>query len=238
MDLVKLINDAIASQKPEDRRNYIGASSIGRSCNRAIWYEFRGAERPEIPPTLQRIFDTGKQLEGMILGYIQLSGLSITRASPKNNMLYLQDTELPIFQGHCDAILHLSELESAIVEIKTANNSSFNQFVKHGLLKWSESYYSQIQAYMGMSSYPKAVILVINKDNAELHHEWIDFDERHYEQLKHKAMMISKAEVAPDKINKSPLFYICSRCSYKSICHGKQVMTPQFMEVKNERLYD
>jgi len=220
MDLVKLINDAIAFQKPEERRNYIGASSIGRSCNRAIWYEFRGAQRPEIPPSLQRIFDTGKQLEGMILNYIELAGLSITRAVAKNNFLYLEDTELPIFQGHCDAILHISELESAIVEIKTANNSSFNQFVKHGLIKWSESYYSQIQAYMGMSSYHKAVILVINKDNAELHHEWVTFNELHYEQLRNKARMISKATIEPERINKSPLYFICNRCQYKSVCHN------------------
>lgn len=220
MDLVKLINDAIAFQKPEERRNYIGASSIGRSCNRAIWYEFRGAQRPEIPPTLQRIFDTGKQLEGMILGYIELAGLSITRASAKNNFLYLEDTELPIFQGHCDAILHLTEMESVIVEIKTANNSSFNQFVNHGLIKWSESYYSQIQAYMGMSNRQKAVILVINKDNAELHHEWVHFNQAHYDNLRRKAQMISEATTEPERINKSPLFYICSRCSFKSVCHG------------------
>ncbi len=220
MDLVKKINDAIAFQKPEPRRNYIGASSIGRSCNRAVWYEFQGASRPDIPPTLQRIFDTGKQLEGMLLGYMELAGLCITRALPKNNMLYLEDTDLPIFQGHCDAILHLSEDESAIVEIKTANNSSFNQFVKHRLRKWSESYYSQVQAYMGMSSYTRAVILVINKDNAELHHEWVDFNQGHYNELRKKALMISQIQEAPDRINKSPLFYICNRCQYKSICHG------------------
>ncbi len=220
MDLVKRINDAIAFQKPEERRNYIGASSIGRSCNRAIWYEFRGTQRPDIPPSLQRIFDTGKLLEGMILSYIELAGICITRAMPKNNMLYLEDTELPIFQGHCDAIMHINDEESAIVEIKTANNSSFNQFVKHGLQKWSESYYSQVQAYMGMSTYHKAVILVINKDNAELHHEWIVFDSKHYDQLRSKAQMISESNIEPERINKSPLFYICSRCSFKSVCHG------------------
>lgn len=220
MDLVELINYAIYSRTKEPPRKYIGASTIGRACDRAIWYGFNDEPGGETPSTLQRIFDVGHQLEGLLLDYVELTGLHVERPSEKNNMLFVRDSEVPILQGHMDGVLHIDEAAHVVLELKTANNNSFQKFQKNGFRAWSESYYAQVQAYMGMSGLSQAVVLAINKDNAELHHQWVQFDSCHYELLRRRARNISEAAMPPDRINRSPLYVVCKRCQFKEVCHG------------------
>lgn len=220
MDISAIITKAIAEFPNDEPRRYIGASSIGKKCNRAIWYGFHGAESSAIPPSLRTTFDVGKRLEGLVLDYMEQAGLSVVRPSPGNSYLFYQDSESPIFQGHADGLLILPHSASVILEIKTAKSSSFSQFKKHGLKQWQETYYAQLQSYMGMSGYERAVLVAINKDSSELHHEWVDYDDVYYHELRCKAVAIAGAEDAPPKINNSPLFILCNRCSFKGVCHG------------------
>lgn len=219
MDLVKLINDAIAKQNADEPRPYIGASSIGRPCARETWYSFKGIEGKKTPSNAQTTFDIGKRLETLLLDYVDLAGIIIVRAEKDNNFLFYQDNELPIFQGHLDAIILLPNEKPIVLEIKTAKNSSFMKFKKVGLFDWSPGYYAQMQSYMGMTGYTRAAILVINKDTSELHHEWIDFDLSFYESLREKARLISMCKSPPPRINKNPTYFICNRCSFKEVCH-------------------
>ena len=220
MDLTELINYAIYAKVKEPPRHYIGASSIGRACNRAIWYGYNNEPGNDTPSNLQRIFDVGHQLEGLLIDYVELTGLKVERPSEKNNMLLVKDKEVPELQGHMDGILHIDDDTRVVLELKTANKSNFQQFQKQGLRAWSESYFAQVQAYMGMSGMSQAVVLAINKDNAELHHQWVNFDQCFYELLRRKASAIIEASEPPDRINRSPLFVVCKRCQFKDICHG------------------
>ena len=43
----------------ESSRGYLGASSIGHSCERYLWYQFRGCCRPEFSGRMYRLFGTG-----------------------------------------------------------------------------------------------------------------------------------------------------------------------------------
>ncbi len=107
-----------------------------------------------------------------------------------------------------DAVLHLDGLGPVVVEMKTASNSNFNNFKNKGLAIWSPGYLAQVQSYMGMSDCKNAVILVLNKDSSELHHEWVKYDDIFYHELRLKALAI----------NKSPLFHVCRRCKFNEVC--------------------
>lgn len=219
MDISAIITKTIAESPPDEKRRYIGASSIGNKCDRAIWYGYMGAESTQPPPSLKTTFDIGKRLEGMLLDYMELAGLNVVRGTPENNNLLLKDKEVPLFQGHCDAILITKDNGSAIVEIKTANTASFSKFKTHGLIAWRESYYAQLQAYLGMKGYSQGVLLAIDKNTSELHHEWVTYDDIYYHQLREKARRISQATEAPEKLNKNPIFYVCNQCAYRRTCH-------------------
>ncbi len=216
MDLVKDIEKAVLRNVSVEDRRYIGASSIGKECSRAIWYGISSIKGDDLPSKCSITFEIGRRLEGLLADYVALAGYQIERPSESNNWLFVHDNEISLFQGHMDGVIN----GNAVLEFKTANNSSFSKFRQHGLKAWSASYYAQLQAYMGMSSFNSGVLLALNKDTSELHHEWVTFDEIFYSELKMKALAIASVGEPPERINKSPLFYICNRCNFKTICHG------------------
>ena len=110
-----------------------------------------------------------------------------------------------------------------IIEVKTANDSNFKQFVKDGLKKWNARYYAQVQAYMGMSYINSTYVIVLNKNNSDIWDERIEFDEDFYESLKIKAQTIYEAKSAPPRISKSPIWYQCKICQYNKVCHVEQL---------------
>lgn len=222
MDISALITKTIADSPPDEPRRYIGASSIGRKCLRSIWYGFMGEEGEPHPPKTKISFAIGKRLEGLLLDYMEQAGLSIIRPCKENKFLLYQDKEIPLFRGHADALMLPKDEGAVVVEIKTAKSSSFAQFKGRGLRIWQEAYFAQLQAYMGMSGYKRGLMLAVNKDASELHHEWVDYDDIYYHELRAKASVISKCTEPPERINKSPLFIVCSMCNYKRICHANR----------------
>jgi len=73
---------------------------------------------------------------------------------------------------------------------------------------------------MGMSGLTKGVLIAINKDTSELHSEWVYFDDSFYESILMKVSDVLSYQVAPERINKNPTYFICSNCIYKQNCHG------------------
>ncbi len=220
MDLVKIINDFVEVNRVDEDRYYIGASSIGHPCRRYIWYRFNNVVANKIDAKTAITFEIGKQLEQIIVGYLQDANVNIELPSRHNDYLQLWDPDVELFRGHADALIHFGPDSFSILEIKTAKNSSFERFKSKGLLVWSESYYAQLQAYMCMSGAKQGVLLAINKDNSELHCEWVNFDSDYYLKLRDKAFAISRSDKEPEKLNQSPLYMTCNRCAFKSICHG------------------
>ena len=203
---------------PEEKRNYIGASSIGSDCMRQVWYEFNGFEGEPFTQKTKRIFQTGKNLESMIIDILNNCGLNVV-----DSWWDLKDSELPYFRGHVDAVWCDDDgVGQHIIEIKTAKDSSFKQFIKDGVKKWSPRYYAQIQSYMGMSGIYSSYILVLNKDNSDLFDEKISFDPDYYEQLKLKARMIHDSKTEPPKVSSSPSWYLCKMCKFRKVCHDTQ----------------
>lgn len=218
MDITKIIMEHLSREASFEKRNYLGASLIGKECPRAIWYMFHGFIGSKSKPELKITLDVGKRLESLLLDYLEAAGLNITRPCEENNFLHTKDPDFPVFQGHMDALLNISDEHPIVLEIKTAKNSQFQRFKEKGLLNWSKSYYAQAQSYMGMTGYTKAVLIALNKDSSELHHEWINFDEIFYYELRTKAMAIASIDEPPERINSSPLFYLCAYCQFKNTC--------------------
>lgn len=213
--LSTLIDNYHSKVEDDSVRDYIGASSIGSDCLRQIWYEFNGFKGGDVDPKLRRTWHIGKTLEFVVLDWLRSCDLDASES-----WLDLRDSELPYFRGHVDSMLSKDDEPIAILEIKTAKDSSFAQFVKAGLKKWMPKYYAQVQAYMGMSGIHTAHVLVLNKNNSELFDEEVSFDEAFYESLKEKAKMIYEAKIEPPRINGSPIWFQCKMCKFREVCHG------------------
>jgi hypothetical protein len=211
-ELTKLIENY---QYPEEApRNYIGASIIGSPCLRQIWYEFKGIKTDNVPNKLKRTWNIGKYLERYVINLLEACGLTIIS---NQHILDYTDSELHYFKGHCDGLI---VNKKSLLEIKTANDTNFRNFLNHGLKKWNPKYYAQIQAYMGMSGLFKAYLLVLNKDSSETWDEQIEFDAIFYGILREKAQSIYEAKTIPPRINNSPLWYQCKMCQFRTTCHN------------------
>lgn len=206
--------EKMQSRDDKQTRDYIGASGIGADCLRQIWYEFKGYEAESVPTKTRRTWAIGRHLESLILDWLSDAGITIVR-----QWADLQADGMAYFKGHLDSVWIKNGKPFAIIEIKTAKDASFNVFVKKGLRTWNPQYYAQIQSYMGMSGIHKAYIVVLNKDNSEIADELVEFDEAFYQTLKNKATMVANANVAPPKINGSPLWYQCKMCKFNKVCH-------------------
>ena len=206
--------EKVQSRDDKKTRDYIGASGIGAECLRQIWYEFKGVEAESVPTKIRRTWAIGRHLEGLILDWLSEAGIEIARSWAD-----LVADEMPFFKGHLDSVWMKKGKPFAIIEIKTAKDTSFNIFVKKGLRTWNPQYYAQIQSYMGMSGIHSAYILVLNKDNSEIADELVNFDEMFYQTLRKKAAMVANANVAPPRINGSPLWFACKMCKFNKVCH-------------------
>lgn len=202
------------SRDDKKTRDYIGASGIGSECLRQIWYEFKGFEAESVPTKIRRTWAIGRHLEGLILDWLTEAGIEISRTWDG-----LQSEGMPFFKGHLDSVWIKKGKAFAIIEIKTAKDASFNIFVKKGLRSWNPQYYAQVQSYMGMSNIHSAYILVLNKDSSDICDELVEFDDAFYQKLREKAAMIAGANVAPPKINGSPLWFQCKMCKFNKVCH-------------------
>lgn len=206
--------EKVQSRNDKRTRNYIGASGIGAECLRQIWYEFKGYEAEDVPTKTRRTWAIGRHLEGLILTWLEEAGIEIARTWDD-----LVSEDMPYFKGHLDSVWMKKGKPFAIIEIKTAKDSSFNIFVKKGLRTWNAQYYAQVQSYMGMSGIHTAYILVLNKDSSDIADELVTFDEVFYEQLRRKAFLIANIEAIPSRINNSPLWFQCKLCKFNKVCH-------------------
>ncbi len=200
-------------KKEDDLRDYIWSSSIGSDCLRQIWYQFKGIKGEEIPVKFKKTWEIGKRLEFLVREWLRLAGFNV-----ETNIFPYSAEDMAYFKGHFDGIIIDGNVR-AILEIKTAKDSSYKLFVKHGLKKWSEQYYAQVQSYMGMSGIHSTYIIVLNKDSSDHSDELVEFDSTYYERLKEKAKFVYEAKVEPPRINGSPLWFQCKMCKYNKVCH-------------------
>lgn len=205
--ITELIHEALAAQT-DSPRNYISASSIGRQCSRALYYQIHDAPREQVSDRLALTFELGRSAEAMLLDAIEY-------VHPIKRNVALYGT---IIEGHADAMITLDGFDY-ILEIKTANSASFAQVKKIGVFRWMPQYFDQVQAYMGLSGIEKAIVLVFNKDTSELYEELIELDPLYYELLVERARQIRDATDPPRKLSESPMNYICKMCEFRRYCH-------------------
>ena len=70
-DLSSLTREAIFAGYERDAnegfRTHLGASLIGKACERALWYDFRWTTKAKFPGRVLRLFETGiRDLRGLI----------------------------------------------------------------------------------------------------------------------------------------------------------------------------
>ena len=202
----------------QEHRPYLGASQLGHTCDRYLWYSFRWCYESEISSRLQRLFNRGHREEPEIIKELEKIGIKC----------YGDQTEFVAghghIRGHCDGMAdNVPEAPKTthLLEFKTMNDKSFKDLKKKGLKMSKPVYWAQVQLYMHGLGLTRCLHINVNKNDDDLYIERIRYDEEDALSLLRKGMDILYSEFPPIK-KLSPTWYECKWCNAKGICHGNQ----------------
>jgi hypothetical protein len=235
-EISALIDKALTKENElQAPRDYLGASRLGVSCNRALQFEYTKTPKDEgqnFSGKILRIFQAGHVFEELAIKWLRDSGFELVTNKANGDQFGFSVVGGKI-KGHIDGVItsapnDLNLKFPMLWECKSLNNKSWNDTVKKGLVISKPIYAAQIaiyQAYMENSipniSKNPALFTAINKDTAEIHFELIPFDKSLAQNLSDKAVKILTATEAGEllpRISSDSSYFECRFCPWSERC--------------------
>lgn len=211
----------------EPTRGYLGASIIGHSCDRFLWFNFRGCCKPNFNGRMYRLFETGDLAESRFVAELRAIGCVVHDRDESGNQFEVSAVG-GHFSGHMDGCATNTprrEKSWMGLEFKTHNDKSFNKLKKVEVKEAKPQHYAQMQVYMKLSGLRKFLYIAVNKNDESLYCEIVRYDAEAADLLMARAERIIKATAPPERISNRPDYYECSYCDAKEICwneHGRE----------------
>jgi len=206
----------------ESNRGYLGASVIGHSCERYLWYTFRVCCKEDFPGRIYRLFETGDLEEIRMVKDLRDIGCTVHETDEHGNQFAVYALG-GHFSGHMDGVaLGIPGAEKTwhVLEFKTHNAKSFAKLKKDGVQASKPQHYAQMQAYMHETGMKRALYLACNKNTDELYAERVHYDKNFALNLMTKAERIITATAVPERITTRQDWWECKFCSAHSLCWG------------------
>ena len=160
-------------------RDHLGASLIGKSCARALWYDFRWATPARHTGRILRLFETGQLEEARLVRDLRATGATVLEVDPETGRQFRAEAHGGHFSGSLDAVaLGLLEAPKTwyIVEFKTHSAKSFAELVAKGVALAKPQHAAQMQVYMHLTGITRALYVAVCKDTDALHIERVPAD--------------------------------------------------------------
>lgn len=211
-------------KQPDDPRPHLGASEIGKPCDRALWYSFHWTTKKQFEGRMKRLFNRGHREEAHFIEELRAIGIEVHEVDPETKQQFRFTAVGGHFGGSCDGVARgLPEAPKtwAVLEFKTHNLKSFKELVSKGVEEAKPEHYAQMQVYMGLAELERAMYLAVCKDDDTLYAQWIHFDKEKFNILMQRAESIIAAEEPPQGISTDPGWYQCKFCDHQDLCHGQ-----------------
>lgn len=195
----------------------ISVGEIGNPCDRALFYNFRWASRPEeIEGRKLSIFRTGDRWEEVLVDDLERIGVTV----------WGQQDRIRLVGGHirgkCDGkalgIPEASKTEH-LCEFKSSNDKGFKEIVKKGCKEAKPLHFAQVQIGMHAFGLTRALYLVVNKNDDARYAERIEYDAAYCIRQIARAERIIAASEPPARISEDPEWFECRFCRHHSVCH-------------------
>ena len=205
-------------------RLHLGASLIGKPCERALWYDFRWTTVAQHPGRLLRLFETGQLEEARIVRNLRRIGATVLEVDPETGRQWRVEAHGGHFGGSLDAVaLNLLEAPRTwhVLEFKTHASKSFVELVAQGVRRAKPQHFAQMQIYLRLTTLTRAMYLAVNKNNDDLYVERIELDVDYADRLLAKAGRIIFAARPLDRVSEDPAWYECRMCDHAEVCRGE-----------------
>lgn len=226
-EAIKEINDAFEPEQEKHPRKHLGASLIGRECNRYLWLSWRWAFWNKPMARMVRLFNRGHLEEARWIALIRQAGFVTQHLTEYGKQIRISDVG-GHYGGSLDGVIYgCCEIPGqwGLLEFKTHNKKNFTKLVKCGVKETKNEHYVQCQQYMAKYNLQFALYCAICKDDDEIHLEIIRPDSVSVSLNLNKAKSIILADKIPNKCSASPLYETCKWCDAFQVCHaGAPVM--------------
>jgi hypothetical protein len=230
------IDQALAVERDgQPRRQYLGASRLGVSCERALQYEYAGAPMDpgrNFSGRTLRVFEVGHELEDLAVRWLRIAGFELHTRKANGGQFGFSVAGGRI-RGHVDGIVangpeDLGLHYPMLFEFKTMADKHWKACVRSGVAVTKPVYAAQVatyQAYMeaaidGISRNP-ALFCAINKNTQELWFELIPFDAALAQRMSDRAARVISATEAGDLLPRSftdSTHFECKFCAWAERC--------------------
>lgn len=217
------------SLQPE--RHYVGASSVGGECERAIQFQYAGAPKErEFKTETLRKFAFGHMTEEWCRFEFIDAGFQLVQRHPLTLKPYtftqldgrFAGTPDGVFLGGPPALADLGW--PRLWEHKGVGSKSYKAIEREGLKKSKPTYYGQTNtymAYLGLADHP-AIFTVSNLDTGEQMHLEIAFDGENAQAMTDRAGRIvaatANSELLPRPFAAADHFVCRSMCDFPERC--------------------
>jgi hypothetical protein len=214
---------AYVAEADDGFRDHLGASIIGKECERALWYDFRWVSRAAFTGRVLRLFETGKREENRLVRDLRRTGATVLDADPETGRQWQVTALGGHFGGSLDAVaVGLLEAPKTwhVVEFKTHSAKSFAMLKKEGVERAKPQHWAQMQVYMHLAVITRAMYVAVCKDTDEIHIERVRADPAAGHRLVAKAKRVIDAPRPPAKISEDPTWWQCRLCEHHDHCQG------------------
>lgn len=206
-------------------RKHLGASLIGRSCNRYLWYVFRWCLHEKHSGRVLRLFNRGHREEARFIEWLEGIGCTVWHQD-ENGKQFRISAAKGHFGGSMDAIIklppHYGIDEVVLGEFKTnGTGAGFNKLDEKGMALAKPDHFAQTSVYGADENYNFRYVLYlnINKNDDTIYPELVKLNHQLGQQMKIKAEKIIFSQTPPPRLSESPMYFDCKFCAMAGICH-------------------
>lgn len=222
--VVPHMSDAF-NDKKEFNRGHLGASLIGRECERQLWYGFRWATASSYDGRMLRLFNRGHLEEARFIAMLLMIGCQVYQQDEHGKQFRISDAD-GHFGGSCDGVCvgcpDLPEGKACLTEFKTHNDNSFKKLKMKGVIEAKPEHYIQMCIYMQKMGLDTALYMSVNKNDDELYAELVTLNPQLAEEYLARGRKIIYLKQAPARISDSPGFYLCRMCPHLDVCQMRE----------------
>lgn len=216
-------------------RPYLGASAIGRACQRRLWLDFRWAGRETIDAAGLKRIEDGHRGEDVQAERLRLvDGVTLMTVDPDTGRQWGIEDHGGHFRGHMDgAIVGLLQAPATwhvwehkqVGDDKLAKLEKFKAEVgeKAALLAWDAVYWAQAQTYMHYTGMERHYLTAASPGGRRTVSVRTEYDAAQAIRIVEKARRIIFAERPPERISTDPAYFECRWCPHAATCHGREM---------------
>lgn len=227
--------DAYCKQKyNEGHRKHLGASVMGKPCDRQLWYNFRWVKLEVHEGRVQRLFQVGHNAEPRFIEYLRGIGFEVkefaNQAEVEASYIDGEIVEPKQFRitgcnghygGSLDGMCKAPNIiEPMLLEFKTnGTGAGYAKVATSDLSDAKPEHWRQMCQYGYKMGLKYGLYLIENKNDSDITVKIVELDWNVGRECEKRAQDIINAKVPPQKISENPAAFECKFCSYRDICH-------------------